>query len=82
MSSDRHKEANVDDKGRRLSPQHLSAATTSALALKRLWIFARALFGRQSPRFAKYQPALRLGTRRVEERLLGRIARAALETSC
>jgi hypothetical protein len=51
-------------------------------ALKHLVLFARQLFNVQSPRFAKYQPALRLGTRRVEQRLLGRIARAAMENSC
>jgi hypothetical protein len=49
--------------------------------LKRL-LFSRHLFNSQSPRFAKYQPASRLGTRRVEQRLLGRIARAAMEKSC
>jgi hypothetical protein len=34
------------------------------------------------PRFAKYQPALRLGTRKVEQRLLNRLARTQLETAC
>jgi hypothetical protein len=34
-----------------------------------------------SPRFAKYQPALRLGTRRVEQRLLNRLARTQLGTA-
>jgi len=35
-----------------------------------------------SPRFAKYQPAARLGNRRVEQRLLRRLARTQSETSC
>jgi hypothetical protein len=35
-----------------------------------------------SPRFAKYQPAARLGTRKVEQRLLKRLARTQLETTC
>lgn len=50
--------------------------------LKQLRRFLRDLFNRQSPQFAKYQPALRLGTRRVEQRLLSRITRAEFETSC
>jgi hypothetical protein len=33
-----------------------------------------------SPHFAKYRPAPRLGTRRVEQRLLHRLTRA--ETAC
>ena len=35
----------------------------------------------QSPRFAKYQPAPRLGTRRVECRLLRRLALTAAESA-
>jgi hypothetical protein len=35
-----------------------------------------------SPRFAKYQPAPRLGTRRVHQRLLHRLAGTQLETAC
>jgi hypothetical protein len=33
------------------------------------------------PRFAKYRPAVRLGTRRVEDRLLRRFKPAILETA-
>ena len=45
--------------------------------------FAWRLFTRwHSPRFAKYQPAIRLGTRKVEQRLLGRLARSQFETAC
>ena len=35
-----------------------------------------------SPRFAKYQPAVRLGNRRVEQRLLHRLAQTQAETTC
>jgi hypothetical protein len=43
---------------------------------------SRRFVGCPSPLFAKYQPALRLGTRKVEQRLLNRLARTQLETSC
>jgi hypothetical protein len=43
-----------------------------------LW---RRLLRRCSPRFAKYRPAPRLGTRRVEQRLLRRLGNTALETA-
>ena len=33
------------------------------------------------PRFAKYRPAVRLGTRRVEDRLLRRFKPVILETA-
>jgi hypothetical protein len=42
----------------------------------------RRFVGGPSPRFAKYQPAPRLGTRRVEQRLLSRLARTQLGTAC
>ena len=42
----------------------------------------RRFVGGPSPRFAKYQPAPRLGTRRVEQRLLHRLARTQLGTAC
>jgi hypothetical protein len=42
---------------------------------------SRRFVGGPSLRFAKYQPAARLGTRRVEQRLLYRLARTQLETA-
>lgn len=44
--------------------------------------YLRRFLSLRTPRFAKYQPALRLGTRRVEQRLLSRITKTAIETSC
>jgi hypothetical protein len=42
---------------------------------------SRRFAGGPSPRFAKYQPAPRLGTRRVEQRLLNRLAGTQLGTA-
>jgi hypothetical protein len=60
----------------------LRLTSVFAQVQKLLRLLSRQHFNSRSPRFAKYQPALRLGTRRVEGRLLGRITRTALETSC
>ena len=63
-----------------LSPLPRRPARLRPLALIQ---FAWRLFTRRhSPRFAKYQPAIRLGTRKVEQRLLGRLGRSQLETAC
>lgn len=43
------------------------------------WILDRLVV--RGPRFAKYRPAVRLGTRRVEDRLLRRFKPAIVETS-
>lgn len=50
--------------------------------VKQLRLSSRPHFNSQSLRFAKYQPGLRLGTRRVEQRLLSRITRRVIETTC
>jgi hypothetical protein len=42
----------------------------------------RRFTGNHSTHFAKYQPSLRLGTRKVEQRLLGRLTRSQMETAC
>ena len=42
----------------------------------------RRFVGGPSPRFAKYQPAPRLGTRRVKQRLLHRLAGTQPGTAC
>ena len=36
--------------------------------------FRKCLYWLRPPRFARYRPAVRLGTRRVEDRLLRRFA--------
>jgi hypothetical protein len=58
----------------RRRPAHLSLFASILLAWRRN-------AGEPSPRFAKYQPALRLGTRKVEQRLLDRLARTQLESA-
>ena len=63
-----------------LSGSPPSPARLKLLAFMRLaW---RHFFAGPSPRFAKYQPAPRPGTRRVEQRLLSRLARTRLQTTC
>ena len=57
------------------SPTHLKLHTFIRFAWRRF-------VAGPSSRFAKYQPAPRLGTRRVEQRLLSRLARTQLETTC
>ena len=56
-------------------PTHLKLLAFVLFAWRRL-IRSRPL------RFAKYQPAVRLGNRKVEQRLLHRLARSQLETAC
>lgn len=49
----------------------------------RTWIsrvFSQIFAGMRPPRFVKYRPAVRLGTRRLETRLLRRLAWRAAET--
>ena len=63
-----------------LSPQPGRLARLHPLALiQSAW---HRFIRRHSPRFAKYQPAMRLGTRKVEQRLLIRLGRSQLETAC
>jgi hypothetical protein len=58
-------------------------ASLALLKLRALIQFAwRRFILSHSPRFAKYRPALRLGTRKVEQRLLGRLAQSQSETMC
>jgi hypothetical protein len=56
------------------SPTHLKLLAFIRIA-------SRRFVGGPSLRFAKYQPAPRLGTRRVEKRLLNRLAGTQLGTA-
>jgi hypothetical protein len=70
---------------RRGSARSLAGPTQDAARLNLLAFIrfaSRRFVGGPSPCFAKYQPAPRLGTRRVEQRLLSRLARTQLETTC
>jgi hypothetical protein len=70
---------------KRSSAAPLSGSSPSPTRL-RLLTFIRFAWRRYvagpTPHFAKYQPAPRLGTRRVEQRLLSRLAGTQLGTAC
>jgi hypothetical protein len=61
-----------------LEPPGMAAASSRArpgkVLLERIQGLYRSLCRSHSPRFTKYQPASRLGTRRVEQRLLLRLS--------
>ena len=58
-----------------------SLLTSAATAVRRLLDWLAETLGPRPPRFAKYRPAVRLGTRRVEDRLLRRFKPAMAETA-
>jgi hypothetical protein len=66
----------------RLKHQEDQSLITSAATLaKRAFVWLIEILIPRPPRFAKYRPAPRLGTRRIESRLLRRLAWTTAETA-